>query len=125
MNDKYYKVCFRDHERNALTSAAVKGGRAEVKYEVGRPSTPPDWLAAQGYGLLVFTDLTEARVWAHRWGRNDCAVFECAVGGLITPLPRRCSVFAVGFKGQLIPAQTPLWPERTAMVTSLTLEKEV
>ena len=114
----YYKVCAR--ESTGLVSMVVRG-RAKVSYGIGQVSTPPPWLEAQGYGLLVFSTLEQARHWAKTWG--ECRVFECEVGEVM-PLPPCCSTFVASFRGRLAPIRDP-WLEGSVMVSSVTLTKEV
>ncbi len=55
---KYYKVV--NKERSGALISIYVDGKAKVEYKIGEFVEAPDWLAKEGYHLLVFDNLKDA-----------------------------------------------------------------
>jgi hypothetical protein len=59
-----YKIVRReDRNGKAQYASALARGKAKVYYKVGRYVEAPAWLANQGYHLLVFGNLDDAKIY--------------------------------------------------------------
>jgi len=116
---KYYKVLRRQWGTDNLVSAYAQG-KAAVEYEVGKLSTPPEWLNNLGYGLTVFDTLEHAVAFT---GSSLFFIFEVSVMGRIRepllPYIRSENLII----GNMKPAGTYTWPEGTLMVDGIILLK--
>lgn len=87
-------------------SAIVYYGQAEVIYEKGKWSYPPNWLASFGHGICVFEKLDQARAFARSeciWRRTEIWEVECEDP---MPTPIFCNVESLS-NGELVAIGIP------------------
>ena len=113
-----YKVLSRVESPYPLKSEFA-GGMAEVTYIPEEWVRAPEWLAKQGYHLLVFQSEEEARFWAS----SSQDVWECELEGYTDSLPPRMNLQGLN-KGNFLYLETTCdegWPEDTAMARRVKL----
>lgn len=87
-----YKVCksitktVRGKTVVKLISGSVRG-KLEKEYALGKVTEADSALFEQGFGICIFTNLSDARRWAG--GRR---IFKCEVGEIREPAAKRFSV---------------------------------
>jgi len=84
MSKKYYwKVVFRDPNifcRRSKYYSAVVSRKAQVRYYINRWIKAPDWLADQGYHIIVFNKKSDAKIFAEsRYNFDSLEIFKCIV----------------------------------------------
>lgn len=117
----YYKACRRQTEGSLKMESWAAHGTAKVDYAVGEISIAPARLLKQGYGLLVFKDIEDARFFIHLNG--DSYGLDSSY-----PLLRVESDSPIDLKEmcyidenyRLIPSSQE-WPVGTATVKALTV----
>ena len=90
-------------------------GKAEVKYRIGEFVEAPEWLAEQGYHLLVFDNIYDAR-------NMLCDIFKAEAEEEM-PLPPR--LFSNELENGLIEACTLPWPRGTKMYKRVKLLEQI
>ncbi len=113
----YYKITNKE-----LGSYMAKN-KAYIQYKIREFVTAPDWLAKQGYYLLVFDSLEHAK--------NECCSFndkiwKCEVRDIQKNLPCCHYIYEVS-KGFLPKNKTNIitWPKGTIMAKEVKLIKEI
>lgn len=96
------KMC-KNYIPGTYTSLIVKGD-AMVEYKINEWSEPPEWLAEEGYGLIVFETLTEALYW--EWPET---LFDHNVDYLYNSY--KTCFFTVDLDGPPMPTPVMIQPE--------------
>jgi hypothetical protein len=96
---------------------------ARVSYEIGKWTVPPEDADDEGYGLLVFSTLKDAKAFILGSFPGYRKIFLCEVRGVYKSLPpMRFSDSAVPW---LEVVSSGSWPPGTLMVSAVKLLKEV
>lgn len=114
----YYKVVRPSLYSGKLYSSYAKG-KAKVEYEVGKLSTPPDWLMSKGYGLTVFDSLKAAMDYSSTY-----PIYLVAIVGTAREPEPLCSD-AYLQTGMLVLRNWGKFPNGTRMVDGVILMREV
>jgi hypothetical protein len=87
-----YKVVRREtHNGRVRYTSALARGKAEVCYKVGQYVEAPAWLANQGYYLLVFGKLDDAKIYYKALKENkhyllaSFEIWEAQAQGIVDP----------------------------------------
>lgn len=114
---KALKIVETDWNGNKYSWAAR--GKAEVKYKVGEFAEAPKFLADKGYGLLVFTEISDALYSV----TDSDELWECEVEEEL-PLP---SMLALGhlIGGEELIEIVDEWPVGSRMYKRVKLTKQL
>jgi hypothetical protein len=118
MNKKiYYKIT------NYELGSWITENKAYVQYKVWEFVTAPDWLASQGYHLLVFDNIKDAK---HNFCHLNDILWKCEVKDIQEGLPACHYVHEInnGFLSKSN-TKTIMWPAGTIMVKAVKLIKEI
>jgi hypothetical protein len=124
-----YKVVRENQENPDTYVSALVSGKAWMTYQTTKAAEVPRWLSDKGYYATAFNDLQAAQDFADNVHVPKNApkprIFE-AEGEVIDfdELPPRARIFDV-VQGVLDPQPVFGWPDRTVMVKSLRLTREI
>jgi hypothetical protein len=96
---------------------------ARVPYEIGKWTVPPEEADDEGYGLLVFSTLKDAKAFILGSFPGYRKIFLCEVRGVYKNLPPRR--FAYTSSPWLEGVGLGSWPLGTLMVSAVKLLEEV
>jgi len=115
----YYKVVTKIPDNKYVS--AIVSGKARVEYKIGKYAMSPEWLLKNGYGLLVFDTIRNAKIFK---GHND-KLFTCKCINKL-PLKKRLS-FIILRKGLDIfsSEQKGNFPEGSLMFEKVMLLEEI
>jgi len=119
MKKYYYKVT--TYIEGKERSLAVYNTKAEVKYEVGEWTEAPQWLAGNGYHLLVFNTLRNAKKFLRGYMYTICPhIWRCEVKEKFFIMPFQLTGDSLE-QGFIAPLPGCKFPEGSVMVKKVKL----
>lgn len=112
-----YKVVRRSLYGN-FASCIVRGV-GEVTYRIGKKAKAPQWLADQGYHLLVFESFAAASKWMTRASTSTILIVRINKKDIIPSIPPPLLPPTGVWIVKLGSASGEVWPEGTLMVKEL------
>jgi hypothetical protein len=124
----FYKVVRQNQGNPETYYSALVSRQAFITYRFDEAAAVPDWMASQGYYATAFNDLQAAQRFAEvvhvLTEVLRPRIFEAEGEELVTKLPPRAPIFHV-VQRFLDPQPVFDWPDRTVMVKSLRLTREI
>jgi len=118
-----YKVVYKTFDNILVSAKAV--GNLKTKYKIGEYVSAPEWAAKEGYHLLAFNDIENAKAFINCSG-NKYKIYK-ADGLEQVPLPSMCYIDTLLSCKIFDPIEHPLimWPKGTVMFKKIKLLEEV